>query len=51
MRAKYGGGGAEDSYNHSEVDCFGRMHQQQQSSTSRDEHHNRRTAWINRGMQ
>jgi hypothetical protein len=51
MKAKYRGGGAEDSYNHSGVDCFGRMHQQQQSRTSREEHNHRRAAWINRGMQ
>jgi hypothetical protein len=51
MRTKYGGGDPEESYSHSGVDWFGRMHQQQWTRTSREEHNNRRTAWINDGMQ
>jgi hypothetical protein len=51
VNAKYGGSGAEDSYDHAGVDCFGRIHQQQQSGASREKHNDRRPAWINRGVQ
>lgn len=46
-----GGEVAKNVCNHSGLDSFGRMHQQQQSPAACKEHNDYRTARVNRGLQ